>query len=116
MRQLKEKSPEAAKFAQDHWKEVLLASSTLAGAAILLLIRFHKNRKQESGDQEEDQELSVYEGEAEGGNHDVPVLLETGTSVVGHIENAEELTQQLAEGLPDDKSREMMETLGIVKR
>lgn len=103
-----------AEFAKEHWKEIAAVSGTLAGAVILLMIRYHKKRKAEAGDLSEDRELDVYEEEASGGNHDTPMLLETGVPVAKHIPDADALSEELAGGLKG-KARDFMRTLGHLK-
>ena len=113
-RRTSENTQTPAEFAKDHWKEIAAVSGTLAGAVILLMIRYHKKRKAESGDDSQDRELDVYEEEATGGNHDTPMLLETGVPVAKHIPDSDTLSEELASGLRG-KARQFMKTLGHLK-
>ncbi|MBP7842653.1 hypothetical protein KA017_01475 [Candidatus Woesebacteria bacterium] len=131
MRKLAENEQTPQEFAKEHWKEIVAVSGTLAGAVILLLIRYHKKKRIEAGNPDNDLHLQALAGEAESGYDETSVLLETGGAAVRHIKGAIQLTEQLAEGLPetlpDDldpklrkryKSKSLkgtMRTLGLIK-
>lgn len=104
-------SSDAKDFARDHWKEMLAVSGTLAGAAILLLIRYYRRKN----NNQVDSEFDIYEGEATGLDNDTSVLLTTGVDVAKQISDVEEITNGLANGLPDEKSQEVMRTVGKLR-
>lgn len=99
---VKELTP-AGKYAKEHWAEILAISSTLAGAVILLLIRYHRKRKSDEGIQLKDKELAILEGEAlTSTKPDAPLILELMPDVARHIGDITELTTELSEGLPEE--------------
>lgn len=118
----KEQTPTSRKedakaFAKEHWP-ILAAASTVAGASILLLIRYHRHRKALDGSTEpEDVELALHEEDATSINRpNAPMFFETGQPVVDAIENATELTQQLAEGIDTEEEKNWLLSLGLLRR
>lgn len=110
----KEQTPQD--FAKEHWKEIVAVSGTLAGAVILLLIRYHKKRDKDNGIDEEDLHLAALEGEALGKKSDVPMFLDTGIAVKEHIPGSDAILTDLQKGLPKkSKVRRFMKTLRRVK-
>lgn len=103
----------AQAFAKEHWP--IITAGTLAGAAILLLIKYFRDRKKELGDTTSDGDLNVYEGEAKYGTDKTAVLLETGAAICRDIPDVTELTAALAQGL-EGADRDVMETLGGVSK
>lgn len=108
----KEQSP--AEFAKSHWKEILAASGTLAGAVIFLLIRYHQKRKKDAGEPE-NKYLDILADDARGSRDEVPLMLEMMSDVNREIPDAASLTEQLAKGLPKGGPRENMQTIGQIK-
>jgi hypothetical protein len=106
-------STTAKEFAKEHWPSIL--ASTLAGATILLLIRYYRKKKSERGENIDETQFAAYEGEAETVTEETPVLLETGLAVLADIPGATQLAKQLAEGL-EGKAKETMYTLSQLKR
>lgn len=118
----KESSPisrkeDAKAFAKEHWP-ILAAASTVVGASILLLIRYHRHRKAVEGSTEpEDSELAMHEEDAASINRpNAPMFFETGKPVVDAIDNATELTQELAEGLETDEEKNWLLSLGLLRK
>lgn len=114
-------------FAKEHWKGVLLASSTLAGAAILLLIRYFRQEHAEEVaaqtkiapvaniDPLTARELAVLELEAATGRDSTVLLLETGTAAKEVIPNAGEILELLAQGITDKQAQDILRTLRGVR-
>lgn len=113
----KEKDKQTPKeFAQDHWKEILAVSGTLAGAVILLFIRYHKKQKENDGNSQEDMHLTALEGEAMGQVDDTVMLLETGLAAKEHIPDSKKILEELEKGLPKKgKARRIMRVLKRIK-
>lgn len=115
-------------FAKDHWKEILAASGSLAGAVIFLLIKYHKKRSKENGE-DTDLYLDIIAKDALLSKRDsVPLMIDTIHEVEGHVPDLEALSQKLSEGLPEEikgeKSRKrwsngsprgLMKTIGLLK-
>lgn len=94
-------------FAEQNWREILAISGTLAGAVILLLIRYHKKRTARAAEQSSvviqgDPELDGLEEEAQlSQRSEVPLLLDLSRELTRHIPDIEQLTDDLAQGLPE---------------
>jgi len=107
MQPLNKEKANPKEFAQEHWKEILAASGTLAGAVILLLIKYHRNQQKENGELFEDLHLDALEGETLGEPDDTVMFLETGVAVKEHIPDADQLISQLQKGLRGKARRKM---------
>ncbi len=95
----KEQTPQ--EFAKEHWVEILAASGTLVGAVIYLLIRYHKKRRELSGDSASNTYLdNLGEDALKSQREPVPLLLDIMPEVSAEIPDAAKLSEQLAEGLP----------------
>lgn len=135
MRSLVNKEQTPQEFAKEHWKEIFAISSTLAGAVILLLIRYHKKRRSQTGMLDDDKELLLLEEDARESNRPhTPLILDLMPDLRKHIPDAEALSEQLAQGLPERTTelenrgsrslwkrwrrgnpREVMQTIGKIK-
>ena len=114
---LQETSPKKTpkEFAEEHWKEIFAISGTLAGAVILLLIRYHRQRKLEEGDNSQDTHLDALEGEATSKRPDAVMLIETGVATKQYIQDSDTVITQLSKGLPMGKARKVMRVFRRVK-
>jgi hypothetical protein len=74
----KETDQTPAQFAKDHWKEIFAVSSTLAGAVILLLIRYYKKHQEDEGNPDLNTDLDVLAEEATSDLPQTPMLVEVG--------------------------------------
>ena len=113
-------------FAREHWIGVLLASSTLAGAAVLLLIRYFRLKHAEEVESQTSdrpspdmspltaRELAVLELEATTGQDPTVVTLEAGVAAKNIIPNAAQIIAELAQGV-DPEGKEALNTLRGVK-
>ena len=85
-------------FVKDNWPKILHATGgALAGAAILLLIRYHKKIRNEKLSAHEEDELDILSSEAEMNIHETQMILETGLATAERIPNSGELSSKLAE-------------------
>ena len=96
-------------FAKEHWPTLL--ASTVAGATILLLIKYYRSKN--SG--KEDDQLNGYAEEAAGKTPETPMILEVGLPVIDAIPNAEQLASELEEVL-EEPARGIMNTLKELKK
>ncbi len=106
------RTPLAKEFVAEHWSKILVG--TLAGAAILLLIRYYRRRKLGQVTTEEERELQTLEREAVSGHQETPVLLETGLAAI-ELPGARELAEELA-GELEGAAGSTMKTLSELRR
>jgi len=117
----KETSPqqrkaEAKAFAKEHWP-ILAAASSVAGASILLLIKYYRYRKSIDGSSEPDpDDLLLNEEDARLNIANTPMFLNNGLPTVESIEHATEYTQDLAEGLEDEEEKSWLRALGKLRK
>lgn len=97
-------------FAKTHWKEILAVSVTLAGAAIFLLVEYHKKRKKGEGEEDQNVDLDLIAADAQlSERHPTAVMLDLVPDLHVHIPDAALLAEQLAEGLPEEIESEVLE-------
>lgn len=95
----------AKEFTKENWPTIL--ASTVAGATILLLIKYYRSKNSEG---KEDDQLNGYAEEAAGTTPETPMLLEVGLPVLDSIPEADRLAEELEETL-EEPARSIMNTL-----
>lgn len=87
-------------FVKENWPKILhLTGGALAGAAIILLIRYHKKIRDEKLSEQEEDDLEILSSEAEMGIQETPMILETGLAAAEKIPNSDKLSSELADAI-----------------
>ena len=107
----KERISEATEFAQDNLPAIIAIAATTAGASIMLLIRYYRNKRKKDLLSENDSDLDTLDKIAQTGSVIPALLLDTGEAVMGAIPESVELANELAEVIPDPEMKKNMKTL-----
>lgn len=98
----KESLQPTQEFVKENWPKILhVTGGALAGAAILLLIRYHKKVRNEKLSEEEEDELEIFESEAEMNIQETPMILETGLATAERIPDSDKLSSELADAMEE---------------